>query len=96
MSPEDEQRLHELRAALESEFRDSEGERKSALTEIEDLKGDMLSSLQHVLRHSDNEALKAKVAMWGFGLLVDAGKATADPLASLLDGVPKPSDARTT
>jgi hypothetical protein len=93
LTPEQRAEVDELRTALLQEFHESqEGKAKqSALTDIEDLKGDMLSALRHVLKHSANEALKAKVAMWGYALLVDIGKGSNDPLARLLEEAPRPS-----
>jgi len=93
LTPEQRAEVDEIRTALIQEFQESrEGKAKqSALTDIEDLKGDMLSALRHVLNHSDNESLKAKVAMWGYALLVDTGKGQKDALATLLEGIPVPS-----
>jgi hypothetical protein len=94
LSPEDSKRLTELRDALISEFKDSEEGKasKNALTDLEELKGDMLTALKGVLRHSHDEKLKARVAMWGYSLLVDLGKTKGDKLADLLSGVPAPAE----
>lgn len=85
-------RIQELRAALEQEFelRGSADHRKSALHDIEDLKGDMLEALRHTLRHSTSETLRARTAMWGYDKLLEQGKATADPVFDLLAGIPNP------
>lgn len=92
LTPEQRAEVDELRKALVEEFRSSEeGKGKqSALNDIEDLKVDMLEALRHTLRHSENEALKAKVAMWGYALLVDIGKGSGDALSKLLDEMPRP------
>jgi len=93
LSPQDSERLRELRAALEQEFaaHDSGDHRKTALQDIEDLKGDFLESLKHVVNHADSLALRAKVAMWGYDKLLEQGKATSDPLESLFDKLPAPA-----
>lgn len=98
LPPEERAKIDELREALIAEFRLSEeGKgRQSALTDIEDLKGDMLSALRHTLRHSDNEALKAKVAMWGYALLTDSGKGSGDALSRLLEEMPRPTPTKQT
>ena len=82
-------RLKELRDALESEFLDNESNdpKKSALNDIEDLKGDFLNALRHTVRHSQSDALKAKVAMWGYDKLLDQGKASVDPIRELIEGM---------
>lgn len=96
LTPEQRAELDELRKALIEEFRSSEEGKvkQSALTDIEDLKIDMLAALRHTLRHSDNEALKAKVAMWGYALLVDIGKGSGDALSRLLEEMPRPAEKR--
>lgn len=92
LTPEQRAELDELRTALIEEFRSSEESKgqRSALNDIEDLKVDMLEALRHTLRHSDNETLKAKVAMWGYALLVDIGKGSGDALSRLLEEMPRP------
>ena len=94
LTPEQRAEVDELRTALIEEFRSSEESKgqRSALNDIEDLKVDMLEALRHTLRHSDNEALKAKVAMWGYALLVDIGKGSGDALSKLLEEVPRPTE----
>lgn len=82
-------RLKELSEALQAEFYDSENidHKKSALNDIEDLKTDFLTALRHTVRHSQSDALKAKVAMWGYDKLLDQGKASADPIRELIEGM---------
>jgi hypothetical protein len=82
-------RLKELREALQSEFLDNEAAdpQKSALNDIEDLKADFLNALRHTVRHSQSDALKAKVSMWGYDKLLDQGKANADPIRELIEGM---------
>ena len=92
LSPEDSEKLQSLRKALEQEFEaHSSAEvqtRKSALEDIVELKQDFLESLRHVVRHSQSDSLRAKVAMWGYEKLLEQGKATRDPLADLLGELP--------
>lgn len=88
LSPEDSERLRELSAALRSEFTANETEqRKSALKDLEDLKSDFLEALRHTVKHSSNESLKTKVAMWGYDKLLEIGKADADPLKKFIEGM---------
>ncbi len=89
INPEESERLTQLRRALEEEFATKDdASRKSALQDLEDLKGDMLEALQHVLKHGTTDALRSKVAMWGYDKLLEQGKASKDTLAELLDGIP--------
>jgi CHASE3 domain sensor protein len=90
LNEDESKRLAELRDALESEFLTNESSadtRKSALNDIEDLKTDFLAALKHTVRHSQSDALKAKVAMWGYEKLLDQGKASADPIRELIEGM---------
>lgn len=93
LSPEDSERIQQLRRALEEEFETKKetSHRKSALQDMEELKGDFLEALRHVTRHSQSESLRAKVAMWGYDKLLEQGKATKDSLEELLDGIPTPT-----
>jgi len=85
------ERLEELRHALLGEFHANiDGEaatRKTALTDIEDLKSEMLEAIKHIVKHSDSDALRAKVAMWGYDKLLEQGKVDSDPLMKFLDGM---------
>jgi CHASE3 domain sensor protein len=90
LNADESDRLKELKDALESEFLDNEAEgstSKSALSDIEDLKSDFLQALRHTVRHSQSDALKAKVAMWGYDKLLDQGKASVDPIRELIEGM---------
>ena len=89
LNDEESNRLRELKEALESEFLDNEAtdSKKSALNDIEDLKQDFLAALRHTVRHSQSDALKAKVAMWGYDRLLDQGKATTDPIREIIEGM---------
>lgn len=92
LSDDESARLKELKDALESEFLDNEantdaGTRKSALQDIEDLRSDFLQAIKHVTRHSQSDALKAKVAMWGYEKLLEQGKASVDPIRELIEGM---------
>lgn len=83
-------RLRELKDALESEFLDNEANadsRQSALQDIEDLRSDFLQAIKQVVRHSQSDALKAKVAMWGYQQLLDQGKASVDPIREIIEGM---------
>ena len=90
LGPEESARLRELKEALESEFLESQNAPstpKKALQDIEDLKTDFLGALKHVVRHSDSDALRAKVAMWGYDKLLEQGKAERDPIKDLIEGM---------
>jgi hypothetical protein len=90
LSPEDSAKLKELSQALRSEFQvtATSDYRKEALTDLADLKQEMLTSLRSVLRHSQSEHLRAKVAMWGYEKLLEQDKATRDPLIELMQQIP--------
>jgi len=82
LSPEDSDRVKEIRLALEQEMRETPSVKQTALKEVEDLKEDALIALRHTLKHSDNNSLKAKVGMWVIDTLVDAQK--TDPESELV------------
>ena len=90
ITPEQQQKLQELSEALQSEFRlsSTQAVSRDALQDLIDLKSDMLEALRHTLRHSVNESLKAKTAMWGYEKLLEEGRASKDPLAELLAHMP--------
>lgn len=89
LNPDESERLKELRDALEGEFRVNEEQtpKKTATRDIEDLKPDFLAALKQVVKHSTNDSLRAKVAMWGYDKLLDQGKASTDPLYDLINGM---------
>jgi hypothetical protein len=89
LSPQESARLAELRHALQGEFQASldASPRKSAIKDIEDLKPDALAALQHVMRFSQNEPLRAKVAMWTYERLITASREDADELTKLFEGM---------
>jgi hypothetical protein len=91
LNDEESARLKELSDALQSEFHEnqsnSDGTRKSALQDIEDLRADFLAAIKHVTRHAQSDALKAKVAMWGYEKLLEQGKASVDPIRELIEGM---------
>lgn len=89
LNKDESERLKELRDALTSEFHDSEADanKKTALKDLEDLKTDFLTALKHTVRHSQSDALKAKVAMWGYDKLLEQNKANTDPIRELIEGM---------
>ena len=98
LTPEQRKELDELKAALQAEYAQSEASKTSqaAKKDIEELKPDFLASLQHIVNHSTNEGLKAKVAMWGYEILLEQDKAEADPLKRLIEGMPAPKESNET
>jgi len=82
LSPEDSDRVKEIRLALEQEMREIPSVKQTALKEVEDLKEDALIALRHTLKHTDNNSLKAKVGMWVIDTLIDAQK--TDPESELV------------
>ena len=100
LTPAQRKEVDALKAALEAEFAEKEASTspKAAKEDIAGLKEDMLGALSHILNHSTDNSLRAKVAMWGYDKLIEEGKADADPLKKLLENMPAPkeeSDART-
>ena len=89
LNDDESDRLKELSAALQQEFQDNEADSasKSALSDLKDLKPDFLMALRHTVKHSQSDALKAKVAMWGYEKLLDEGKATVDPIREIIEGM---------
>jgi hypothetical protein len=80
LTPEQQARVDEIRIALEQEMREpSPGHTaRKPISDIEELKGDMLEALRHVLKFSQNESLKSKVAMWGYEQLLAQSKSADD------------------
>lgn len=91
LTDEQQKQVNELAAALRAEFAESESnvERKTAKKDLSDLKPEMLKALKRALEHGTVEQ-QAKVAMWGYGKLLDEGKADADPIRALIAGMPTP------
>lgn len=89
LSPEDSKRVAEIRAALIAEMQESSQAKESqkAINDVIELKEDALSALQHTIRHSPNESLKARVSMWTIDTIIEAEKKGDDPLADFLTGL---------
>lgn len=89
LSPEETDRVREIKQALEAEFLAAEADtpRKTAIKDIEELKGDFLDAIKHVVRHSPKDELRAKVSMWGYDKLLEQGKADVDPIRDLIMGM---------
>lgn len=75
LPPDQAERLHQLREALQQEFEVKEDAKKATITEVADLKEDSLEALRHTVRFSPNESLKARVSMWVLDTILDAQKA---------------------
>ncbi len=92
LTPEQQAEIQALHAALASEFAESEEKKaaKSAKSDLVDLKKDMLASLERVLKHGTLEQA-SRVAMWGYGKLLEESKADADPIRALIEGMPTPT-----
>lgn len=91
LTPEQQKEVNDLAAALRSEFADTEASKEatSAKKDLSDLKPEMLKALKRALEHGTVEQM-AKVAMWGYGKLLDEGKAGTDPIRDLIAGMPSP------
>lgn len=91
--------LDELKRALQEEYEQRESCKvtQSAKKDLVDLKPEMLTALKHTLEHGTTEQ-RSKVAMWGYGKLLEEGKADGDPLRLLIEGMPAPhvQETRTT
>lgn len=86
LTPEDSERVAEIRRALEQEFSEGAGSTaKAAIKEIEDLKEDALIALRHTIKHSDNENLKTKVSMWAMDKLLERDKKAEGDIYSFLE-----------
>jgi hypothetical protein len=90
LSPEDSARVAEIRKALMEEMTASrESKTPKAIEDVMELKPDALQSLQHIVRHSPNESLKARVSMWTIDKIIEAEKVKDDPLAEFLQNMPQ-------
>lgn len=90
--------MAEIRQALIEEMRDArEGNLKlSAIEEVNDLKAPALIALKHVIDHSQNESLKARVSMWTIDKILEAEKANDDPMAEFLKELNASSESANT
>jgi hypothetical protein len=97
LSPEESEQLRGYREAFEQEF--SEGLENAAtaktvaITDIEGMKADALTTLQRIVKYSDNEGLKAKVAMWAYDRIIDSQKSDKDALSDLFKNMPNNANA---
>ena len=89
LSPEQRAEVDRIRIALEQELRENATSPgvKNALRDLEDIKQDALDAISHAVKYSQNESLKTKIAMWVYDRLIQEGKASADPLTALLEGM---------
>jgi hypothetical protein len=88
LSPEDSERVKQIRLALEQEMSEAPGTSRSTVKEVEELKEDALSALKYILKHTDNNSLKGKVGMWVIDTLIAANKDNADnDLTKLIKGM---------
>jgi hypothetical protein len=92
LTPEQKARVEEIRIALEAEMREPKAEKRRIITQVEELKEDALTALRTTIKHSQNEALKAKVSMWAVDRILEAQKVGDSDLASFLDGLPTTAD----
>jgi hypothetical protein len=88
LTPEQQAEVERIREAFRGEFEESRTKSpgSGAITDLEELKTNMLAALKRALDQHDDKKLAASVAMWGYGKLIDQNKATADPLTDLLEG----------
>lgn len=95
LTPEESAKVQEIRAALESEFATNEANtaKQSAIKDITELKQDALASLKHIVKHSQNETLKAKVSMWAYEQILESEAGSNDPLKNLFADMPAPASA---
>jgi hypothetical protein len=81
--------LDELKEVLRQEMTASDDVVKTAKKDLEDLKPNFLAALQHAVDHGNIDQ-RSKIAMWGYGKLLEESKADADPIRRLIEGMPAP------
>lgn len=86
-TPEQQAYIDDLRNTLRGEMEAGAHSSKSTIESVLDLERDALDALQHTLKHSGAESLRAKVAMWVIDTKLNALKAGDDPLAKFLEGL---------
>jgi len=95
LTPQESERVKELRRALESEFATRE-QSKGTIEDIVELKEDALETLRHTMRFSQNDTLRTKIAMWAYEKILDSERADdQDALKRLLEGMPAAVPAQT-
>lgn len=93
LNPEQMRRVEEIRKALVEEMSSGSGSKRRAITDIQELKQDALSAIQHTMKHSTNEALKIKVSTWAMDRILDAEKIGDSDLVGFLNEMAGVSDA---
>ncbi len=78
LTPQDSERVKQIKDALEAELRVEPTASKAAIQDIEDLKLDALAALRTIMKHSANDSLKAKVSMWTYDTILNSAKTLQD------------------
>lgn len=87
LTEEQAQRVAEIRTALVQELSAPRTSVTKALQDMEDLRDDFLQALRQIVKFSDNDSLKAKVAMWGYEQLLAQREAMDDPATKFFQGL---------
>ena len=81
----DSERTKEIAKALREEFHESKAATKTTISEIKDLEQDALTTLRHIMKHSDSDSLKAKVSMWCVDHLLENDNSKKTPVDSFFE-----------
>jgi hypothetical protein len=93
LTPEETQRVQELRKALESEFELNQNRPTTSIKDIVDLKDDALEALRYILRHGTKDDLKAKVSMWVYDRCISSEDSKSEnELLDLLRNMPNSTE----
>lgn len=87
LTPEQRQRVDDIRDAVLQEFSEGAGSSKTTLQEVEDLKEDALTALRHALKHSQNEKLKVDTSRWVIDTILESKRVGDGGLTAFLEGM---------
>jgi hypothetical protein len=96
LSPEQQKRVEDIRKALEAEMLAPKNDKRKVITEVEELKEDALGALKGIVKHSQNESLKAKVSMWAVDRILESEKLDGTDMGAFIAELTKVSDASNT
>lgn len=88
-TPLTQEQLRQYRDAFEQEFTAGQenAPTRTAIKDIEELKETSLTTLKGIMSSSQDDSLRAKIAMWSYDRLLDQRKANADPLMDFVQGM---------
>lgn len=92
-TPEQQERVDAIVKAVKEEFLSDDRNNSDEPKDIEDLKPEFMRAIKRIVKHSDSEALVAKVSMWGMDAIINMNKAD-EGIAAFLKGMQDEASSR--